>query len=392
MRHFEHLDDDARDALFSQQPHEIPADAAATEVGRWMGATLYLPASRPFVVADLVRQRAKGVVAAVIDFEDSVSDREALDSRSRAGSILHEMSACAEDLPMIFLRMRDYADPVRIVADAHNLPRRLAGFAFPKFDPAANGDAMLESLADSSRMAGRRLVGMPILETPALAFNETRQAFLEATTALLKSAEGSIACVRIGVTDIAGIFGLRRSPDTTIYDIKVVADVLTSVVNAFVRPSHDAIPVSGPVWEYFATSDRILKPRLRSTPFVDHQATRIRESMVKAGLDALLSEITLDRLNGLWGKTVIHPSHVGVVHALSVVSFEEHQDALAIVARESDGGVYPSPAGNKMNEVRPHMAWARSVLQRARIFGAARAEVDFVDFLLASGALESTAR
>lgn len=389
MRHFEHLGEDTRDGLFAQQPHEIPAEATATEIGRWMGATLYVPASRPSVVADLVRQRKRGVVAAVIDFEDSVTDREARNARSRAGLILHEMSGCAEDLPMIFLRMRDYADPARIVADAQNLPNRLAGFTFPKFDPVNNGDAMLESLAESSRTAGRRLVGMPILETPTLAFHETRQDFLKATTALLKSAEGSIAGVRIGVTDIAGIFGLRRSPDTTIYDMTIVADVITAVVNTFVRPHHDTIPVSGPVWEYFATSKRILKPRLRETPFVDHQATRIRESMVKAGLDALLSEITLDRLNGLWGKTVIHPSHVGVVHALSVVSFEEYQDARAIVARESDGGVYPSPAGNKMNEVRPHMAWARNVLERARIFGAARPDVDFVDFLLASGDLES---
>lgn len=391
MRHFEHLSDDARYALFAQEPHEVPADVSATELGRWMGATLYLPASRASVVSDLVRQRKRGVVAAVIDFEDSVTDSEARNSRSRAGSILREMSRCAEDLPMIFLRMRDYADPARIVADTQDLPNRLAGFAFPKFDPVNNGDAMLKSLAESSRTTGRRLVGMPILETPALAFHESRRDFLNATTAVLKSAEGSIASVRIGVTDIAGIFGLRRSPDTTIYDIKVVSDVITAVVNTFVRPNNDSIPVSGPVWEYFATSERILKPRLRATPFVDHQATRIRESMVKAGLDALLSEITLDRLNGLWGKTVIHPSHVGVVHALSVVSFEEYQDARAIVARESDGGVYPSPAGNKMNEVRPHMAWARSVLQRARIFGAARADVDFVDFLLASGDLESTA-
>ena len=44
-------------------------------------------------------------------------------------------------------------------------------------------------------------------------------------------------------------------------------------------------------------------------------------------IDGLIREVQLDRANGLVGKTGIHPSHVAVVHALSVVSHEEYRDA-----------------------------------------------------------------
>ncbi|GGK99862.1 ATP/GTP-binding protein [Salinibacterium xinjiangense] len=382
MRHFNHLADTARDVLFGHQPQHIASDVTAVELGSWLGATLYLPAARPAVVDDLARQRARGVFAAVIDFEDSMTDSDALYARPRAARLLADLAASKHELPLVFLRLRNPSDIAGALGLADAVPQQLAGFAFPKFDPATNGAAWLGELSNASAIAGRRLVGMPILESTALAHIETRREFLLSIARMLARERDSIACIRVGVADIAGVFGLRRSPDTTIYDIKVVADVIGDVVNTFARPASGAIPVSGPVWEYFAKAERVLKPRLRVTPFLDHHATGIRESMMRSGLDALLSEIAMDRLNGLWGKTVIHPSHVGVVHAFSVVSHEEHQDAMSIIERESDGGVLASPAGNKMNEVRPHMAWARGILQRARVFGVLRPAVDFVDLLM----------
>lgn len=44
----------------------------------------------------------------------------------------------------------------------------------------------------------------------------------------------------------------------------------------------------------------------------------------------------MDRQNGILGKTIIHPSHIRVVHALYVVSYEEYLDALSIV-EHNDG-------------------------------------------------------
>jgi C-C_Bond_Lyase of the TIM-Barrel fold len=39
---------------------------------------------------------------------------------------------------------------------------------------------------------------------------------------------------------------------------------------------------------------------------------------------------------------------------------------------------------NKMNEARPHTAWARRTMLRARVFGVAAENVSFVDLLAAS--------
>ena len=82
--------------------------------------------------------------------------------------------------------------------------------------------------------------------------------------------------------------------------------------------------------------------------------------------------------------TCIHPSHVPAVHALSVVTHEEYCDARDILRQEQDGGgVLRSAYTNKMNEVRPHRAWAERVLLRAEVFGVAREDVSFAELLSA---------
>jgi citrate lyase beta subunit len=107
----------------------------------------------------------------------------------------------------------------------------------------------------------------------------------------------------------------------------------------------------------------------------------LRAKLVAADLDGLIREVALDRANGLTGKTVIHPSHVAAVHALSVVAHEEFADASDILATKGAGGAAASSYGNKMNESKPHTAWARRTLLRARMFGVAREGVSFVDLL-----------
>ena len=76
------------------------------------------------------------------------------------------------------------------------------------------------------------------------------------------------------------------------------------------------------------------------------------------------------------------------MHALSVVSHEEFSDAQDILRPErGGGGVLRSAYTNKMNEVKPHRAWAERTLLRAEVFGVAKEDVGFVD-LLAAGLAE----
>jgi len=164
-----------------------------------------------------------------------------------------------------------------------------------------------------------------------------------------------------------------------------VANAIADVVNMLGRADGTGFTVTGPVWEYFTGGERLFKPRLRSSVFAEHGAQELRHSLLLHDLDGLIREVQLDKANGLVGKTVIHPSHVAAVHALSVVTHEEFADANVVLSAASPGGVVRSEYGNKMNEVNPHRLWARKVLLRAHCFGVAGADVSFVD-LLAAGA------
>ncbi len=92
--------------------------------------------------------------------------------------------------------------------------------------------------------------------------------------------------------------------------------------------------MSGPVWEYFWNDTRKLKPKLRATPFEEEygdKGARKRKDILNKYLDGLIYEVLLDRMNGLVGKTVIHPSHIIPVQSLYVVSHEDYMDALSIL-------------------------------------------------------------
>jgi hypothetical protein len=156
------------------------------------------------------------------------------------------------------------------------------------------------------------------------------------------------------------------------------------VVNVLGRTDGTGFTVTGPVWEYFGGAERIFRSQLRESPFAEHNAPGLRGKLVSRAIDGLIREVQLDKANGLQGKTAIHPSHVTVINALSLVSFEEHHDALDVLSAGKAGGVLASGHRNKMNEIGPHAAWARRTMLRSRVFGVAADQTSFVDLLAAS--------
>ena len=144
----------------------------------------------------------------------------------------------------------------------------ITGFVFPKFVPE-NGAAYFEALAAYNRSkppSAPTLYGMPILETASVIYQETRVQTLLHIKSILDAYKDYVLNVRIGATDFSSLFGLRRSPDMTIYDIIPIRDCMSDIINIFGRIG-DAYVISGPVWEYFSNRERVLKPQLRQTPF-----------------------------------------------------------------------------------------------------------------------------
>ncbi|MFE6228528.1 HpcH/HpaI aldolase/citrate lyase family protein [Streptomyces sp. NPDC057854] len=390
MRHFGHIPSAVRSGLFHREPAEFTADSPARVLAVALGATLYSPATRPRLADDIRKQAARGVVSMVLCLEDSISDA---DVEAGEGNLVRQFRdltdrrdtapADGPGIPLLFIRVREPRQITDLVTRLGDTVGLLSGFVLPKFTEA-RGAAFLDALTRAERTAGRRLYAMPVLESPELLHLETRAETLAGIAAVTEKYRDHVLALRLGVTDFCSAYGLRRSPDMTAYDVKVVAHVISDVVNVLGRADGSGFTITGPVWEYFRPGERIFKPQLRRSPFLEGRAEDLRTALIEHDMDGLLREIELDRANGLLGKTCIHPTHVLPVHALSVVSHEEWSDAQDILRPEQDGGgVLRSAYTNKMNEVKPHRAWAERTLVRAEVFGVAREDVGFVELLTA---------
>ncbi|CAL9562274.1 HpcH/HpaI aldolase/citrate lyase family protein [Streptomyces pilosus] len=384
MRHFGHIAPAVRKRLFYREPGDFTADSPARLLSAALGATLYSPATRPRLADDIVKQGAQGVVSMVLCLEDSIGDADVIAGEENLVRQFADLAGRpGADLPLLFIRVRtpeQIPDLTRRLGPAVAL---LSGFVLPKFT-AERGLPFLEALALAEAGSGRRLFAMPVLESPELLYRESRVETLEGIFRAVDKYRDRVLALRLGVTDFCSSYGLRRGPDMTAYDIQVVASVISDVVNMLGRADGTGFTVTGPVWEYFRVQERMFKPLLRQSPFHEVQAVALRQKLIEHAMDGLLREISLDRANGLLGKTCIHPSHVLPVHALSVVSHEEYSDAQDILRPErGGGGVLRSAYTNKMNEVKPHRAWAERTLLRAEAFGVANEDIGFVELLAA---------
>ncbi len=387
VRHFGYLSASEQDALFERPPEPFTRDSGHERLSVALGATLYMPADRPSLVADIVKQAAAGVTSVVVCLEDAIPDEHvagAEDNLVRAFAELDQDAAA--ELPLLFVRVREPGQMPALVARLGGAVRVLDGFVLPKFT-ATSGTDYLHALDDADRCAGphrdgQGLLAMPVIESGAVLYAETRVDELTRLRALLHRDRARILAVRLGATDLCALYGLRRSPELSIYDVKVVSSLIADVVNVLGRADGTGFTVTGPVWEYYASAERLFKPQLRRSPFDEHDETDLRGRLVSRAIDGLIREVQLDRANGLQGKTAIHPSHVAVVNALSVVSSEEFRDARAVLDAGRGSGVLAG--GNKMNEIRPHTSWAHRTALRARVFGVAADGVSFVDLLVAS--------
>ncbi|MEV0278989.1 HpcH/HpaI aldolase/citrate lyase family protein [Streptomyces sp. NPDC050610] len=384
MRHFGYLAPEEREALFHREPGEFTAASPARTLATALGATLYSPATRPRLADDIVRQAGRGVVSMVLCLEDSIDDADVPGAEENLVRQFADLAGRDADasLPLLFIRVRTPRQIPDLARRLGRAGRLLTGFVLPKFTEE-RGVPFLEAMLAAEHGCGRRLFAMPVLESPELLHLETRTETLAGIARTVDKYRDRVLALRLGVTDFCSAYGLRRAPDMTAYDVQLVASAIADVVNVLGRADGTGFTVTGPVWEYFRQHERMFKPQLRRSPFAG-SAEALRTALIEHDIDGLLREIELDRANGLQGKTCIHPSHVAPVHALSVVSHEEFSDAEDILRPGRDGGgVLRSAYTNKMNEVKPHRAWAERTMLRAEAFGVAREDVSFVELLAA---------
>lgn len=381
MRHFNFLTDEGRKDLFLVEPETFTKSTDKNLLSVTLGATLYIPATRPALMNDVRKMAKKDATSIVICLEDSIPDDKVELAEENLYGFLEELAGDddIDSLPLVFVRPRTPEHFYKILEmNGDALIRNLTGFVFPKFD-SLTASLYTDILNHYNKMWGLNLYYMPVLESPSIIYRETRKATLNTIMKVIFNSKDNVLAVRIGATDMSSAYGLRRSRDFTVYDVHVVSSAIGDIVNVFGR-AEDELIITGAVWEHFNPADRMFKPLLREGLFVEDKT--LRSKLVMQGYDTFIREIQLDKLNGIIGKTVIHPSHISIVHSLQVVTHEEYSDACSILEDENvSGGAMASIYRNKMNEVKPHTAWAKKTVNRAKMFGVANEKIEFVDFL-----------
>lgn len=394
MRYFDYLTKEQEMSLFFNPPISFNHYTSKELLSHAVGAALYMPATRASVPEDIIKLKNAGLVTVIIDLEDAIGDAEVDHAEESLIQHLIYLAAYAENerdgensLPLLFIRVRNPEQLRQLIFRLGSLVTMLTGFVFPKFS-VDNGIQYFEAIAEYNHTRGYSdpvLYGMPILESAPIIYRESRADSLLAIRNMLGNYREYVLNVRIGATDFSSLFGLRRSPDISIYDLTPIRDCISDIINIFGRVEEGYV-ISGPVWEYFANKGhRVLRPQLRQTPFEDtygKSGRNLRNNYISSSMDGLIREVILDKENGILGKTIIHPSHLRPVQAMYTVMHEEYVDACSIV-ESNDGslGVFKSQYANKMNEIKPHLNWAKRILLRSQIYGVLHEQQHFVGLL-----------
>lgn len=313
-----------------------------------IGGLLYMPATNIKIVDDILTNRYPNLKSFVLCLEDSIGDSMVEEAEKNLGQILKRLSESLENgtltinnLPLIFIRVRECGQMTKLFIRFGEYFKVITGFVLPKFDKT-NAIRYVEEFKMILNNVNYNLYVMPIIESKNAMYKQIRTENLVAINNTIKEISKNVLGIRLGGADFCGIFGLRRDINHTIWDMHVIADCLADIINVFGRN----YIVSGPVWEYFGK---------------DQDANWAQ---------GLIKELEMDYINGLVGKTAIHPTQLEIIQESLIVSYENYKDAINILGMRQDiVGVQKGYGTDKMNEVKTHSNWAKKIICLANIYG-----------------------
>jgi len=275
-----------------------------------LGATLYMPATRPDLWSVVSGEKIPQLRSMVICLEDAVSEQDVGLGLQHLQQLLQQLAhePRRAQAPLVFVRPRHS----RMAAQLAEWPliHQLDGFVLPKFD--------LDSLTDWQAAIPQNLLLLPTLETAMVydsgAMRELREH--------LSSSKLPVLALRIGGNDLLACLGLRRPPSHTLYQTPL-AQVINQLIATFMP---HGFALTAPVCEYFEPAD------------------------------LLKTEVELDVQHGLVGKTIIHPSQIGWVHRALQVDIKDYTAAQAILAPDARAVFQYEGA---MLEPATHRAWGQ---------------------------------
>ncbi len=298
-----------------------------------VGAMIYTPGNGDCDIAKKLKEERFGKpFSLAFCLEDTVADNavEAAEETlyHRLEGIEKAIAEAEFYVPLIFVRIRTPEHLQKLIYKYSRFKAFLTGFIMPKFY-VDNCDEYIRIIQEARDKAGLDYYYMPIFESAEMSDPSTRGANLKYTKTRLDAVSDRILNIRVGGNDLCHAFGVRRSVNHTIYDVRPVAAILTDILCMFSRE----YIVSGPVWEYYGG---------------DGWDTGLRR------------EMELDKLSGFIGKDVIHPNQIPIVNECMKVSREDWDDTCSVMELDGSNGrmVAGSKRGTRMNEYKTHFRWA----------------------------------
>ncbi len=288
-----------------------------------LGATLYMPATRPDLLAVVRGEKIPQLRSLVICLEDAVAEGDVsygLDNLQRLLLTLASSEPRYKDAPLVFVRPRNLAMAAQLVE--WPLMNLIDGFVLPKFN-------LHDLPVWHHLLAPTQLWAMPTLETKEV-FDAG--AMTELACALKLELGNRVLAVRIGGNDLLQCLGLRRSNRHTLYQspLLYVISMLTGVMTTA------GFALTAPVCE-----------------LLDNPAL-------------LQAELEQDMDYGLVGKTAIHPSQIAIIHRALQVYGSDYQ-AARLILNQSAPAVFQH--NGAMCEPATHERWAKRILERAHWYG-----------------------
>ena len=281
-----------------------------------LGGTLFVPGIHKDLQAIVEGEKYPNIKSVLIDTEDGISENSLPEVMEGIKSLL------LKDLkytPFVFVRPRDTRVLKELLTYTHIT--RVDGFILPKFS-LDNAKEYLDILKESRHYI------MPSIEGREL-FNPSK--LIELRDIILEHKE-KVLLVRFGLEDMLRQLKMRRRCDDNVFDISTTSSVLGNFISAF---KSSGFCISGGVYPCFKDSEGFTKDVLR------------------------------DLKEGLFSKTIIHPSQIELLNELYRVSQSEFDEALEIY--NSKEALFSQ--NEKMAEVLTMSPWAEDIIKRAEIYG-----------------------
>ena len=319
-----------------------------------VGPLLYCPANKSTIAQSIIQEKFGHHFSLALCLEDTINDHFVAEAEQDLLQSLRTVYGAHQEkgffLPKIFIRVRNPEQITMLITSLEKCADVITGFIIPKFSPK-NASEYIHKIMDVNETSNKKVYVMPIYESSDMIDLRTRYDVLYSLKDSLSPIEELVLNIRVGGNDLCNIFGFRRHPDESIHNIKPVSSLFTDIMTVY---GTDYV-ISAPVWEYYGGRDW------------------------KTGLTA---EIQDDKLCGFTGKTVIHPNQIEVVNTCYRVTATDYRDAKSILEwnRDSSSFVSGNRSGERMNEYKTHLNWARRTLYLAEVYGVSETEPEIADY------------